>query len=199
MRKASDVRCSLDLTPKVCALIDKHLACSSQRDNDVLLETQDLVGFKQRVRAVVLSGIIPSRFRNTHAARALFSSIASLISSNSDLSNTVVSTIANPSRTVDTAVDHVGDPALWLLDIVQHERRRRVGHDASKLGRRLLFHLSRQRDTKLEAYVDTHDSSHSLGLVVQGHDFSEGKGGRDVDVADEDVLRHRRAQDGVTD
>lgn len=90
--------------------------------------------------------------------------------------------------TVNTTIDHIADPALRLLDVVQHLTLI-VGvlDDTTVLRRCRLRH------------VDTQDGAHAAVLAVQRHHFGQGPRRADVNVADKDVGRGRGAEDGVAD
>lgn len=70
-------------------LVDVHFPSGSQGHNHILLETEDLVRLDEGVFPVeaAKSSRVESRYtKTTHAARAVFSSIATLITSKRDLS-----------------------------------------------------------------------------------------------------------------
>lgn len=88
--KEKDSRSGLDLSPEIVCLVDIHFPSGSQRHDHILLETKNLVGLDEGVFPVERGQVSrDASFRvsgKTHAARAVFSSIATLITSNKDLS-----------------------------------------------------------------------------------------------------------------
>lgn len=87
--KEKDSRGGLDLSPEIMCLVDVHFPSGSQGHNHILLETKDLVRLDEGVFPVeaAKSSRVESRYtKTTHAARAVFSSIATLITSKRDLS-----------------------------------------------------------------------------------------------------------------
>lgn len=82
-----DSRGSFDLAPEIMCLVDIHFPRSSQWHNHILLQAENLVRLDERVFPVpAVSRVALLVLLKTHAARAVFSSMATLMTSNKDLS-----------------------------------------------------------------------------------------------------------------
>lgn len=90
-------------------------------------------------------------------------------------------------KEIHSTVDDIRDPACGLFDIVDHLVGLWVGDDAAVLCSRLLFN------------IDAHDGACAGVGGMELEHLCKGERAAYVNVADEDVLRDGRAEDGVAD
>lgn len=173
-----DSRGSLDLAPEIMCLVDVHFPRSSQWHNHILLQAENLVWLDEWVFPVDQSVSRVDCMIQCYNLRG-----ASRLFVHGDLDDIKQGLV----KEIDSTVDDVGDPAFGLFDIVDHLVGRWVGDDAAVLRGRLLLD------------VDAHDGAGAGVGGVQLEHLGKGEGAADVDVADEDVLRDGRAEDGVAD
>lgn len=101
------------------------------------------------------------------------------------------------SLTVDTAVNRVGDPAFWLLDVVQDLGRLWVRNDAAVARGRLALDLG--LGAFRAAHIDAQNRPDTVVLLVHLEHLCERERRADVNVADDNVFWGGCAQDLVAD